>query len=388
MVLRQPYLRSESFELSGSASIGVSLFPEHGQDTATLQRLADVAMYQCKAQNKDEYAVFDVDVNRLDFRSAQMAGLIREGLDNNYFRLHYQPLKAIDGALVGFEGIGSSGASVFWKYSARRLHTHRGANGSDCPLGKLGAARSLLPDDPLACRHGHVLLRINVNVSTVQLTKANYVEIVKSTLNETGLKPRALTLEITETGFMHNLRGSLSQIEELRAMGVTIALDDFGTGYSTLSSLHSLPVDYIKIDRSFVARLVEKAEFSLDVIEAITTLAHKFGFEIVAEGIEFSEQLDAMKSIGCDVLQGYLLCGPPDDFGGCGSTAEFRCQRVAPVASFRRGAAGERANRSSGTMIGFTAAIALLLAGCICAVTAWLRTRRRAGPKSVRNAMT
>jgi EAL domain-containing protein (putative c-di-GMP-specific phosphodiesterase class I) len=93
-------------------------------------------------------------------------------------------------------------------------------------------------------------------------------------------------------------------------MGVTIALDDFGTGYSTLSSLYSLPVDYIKIDRSFVARLVEKAEFSLDVIEAITTLAHKFGFEIVAEGIEFPEQLDAMMSIGCDVLQGYLLGRP------------------------------------------------------------------------------
>jgi EAL domain-containing protein (putative c-di-GMP-specific phosphodiesterase class I) len=93
-------------------------------------------------------------------------------------------------------------------------------------------------------------------------------------------------------------------------MGVTIALDDFGTGYSTLSSLYSLPVDYIKIDRSFVARLVEKAEFSLDVIEAITTLAHKFGFEIVAEGIEFPEQLDAMMLIGCDVLQGYLLGRP------------------------------------------------------------------------------
>ena len=93
-------------------------------------------------------------------------------------------------------------------------------------------------------------------------------------------------------------------------MGVTIALDDFGTGYSTLSSLYSLPIDFVKIDRSFVARLVEKAEHSLDVIESITTLAHKFGFEIVAEGIEFPEQLTAIQSIGCDVLQGYLLGRP------------------------------------------------------------------------------
>jgi EAL domain-containing protein (putative c-di-GMP-specific phosphodiesterase class I) len=93
-------------------------------------------------------------------------------------------------------------------------------------------------------------------------------------------------------------------------MGVTIALDDFGTGYSTLSSLSSLPIDYVKIDRSFVARLVEKAEHSLDVIESITALAHKFGFEIVAEGIEFPEQLTAIRSVGCDVLQGYLLGRP------------------------------------------------------------------------------
>lgn len=93
-------------------------------------------------------------------------------------------------------------------------------------------------------------------------------------------------------------------------MGVTIALDDFGTGYSTLSSLYSLPIDYVKIDRSFVARLDEKAAHSLDVIESITTLAHKFGFGIVAEGIEFPEQLTAIRSVGCDVLQGYLLGRP------------------------------------------------------------------------------
>jgi EAL domain-containing protein (putative c-di-GMP-specific phosphodiesterase class I) len=266
-------------------------------------------MYQCKAQNKDEYAVFDADVNRLDFRSAQVAGLIREALENDYFRLHYQPLKAIDGALIGFEAL------------VRLEHPHFGTIPPDdfIPIAEhtgliIRVGNFVLREacSQMARWHaaGHGRLRINVNVSTVQLMKSNYVESVKSTLSDTGLNPDALTLEITETGLMRNLRGALSQLEELRAMGVTIALDDFGTGYSTLSSLYSLPVDYIKIDRSFVARLVEKAEFSLDVIEAITTLAHKFGFEIVAEGIEFPEQLDAMRSIGCDVLQGYLLGRP------------------------------------------------------------------------------
>jgi diguanylate cyclase (GGDEF)-like protein len=307
-VLRQTYY-IESFELTGSASIGVSLFPEHGRDAATLQRSADIAMYQCKAQNKDEYAVFDAEVNRLDFRSAQMAGLIREALDNEYFRLHYQPLKAIGGELVGFEAL------------VRLVHPRLGTVPPDDFIGIaehtgliVRVGNWVLHEACLQMAHwhaeGHGGLRINVNVSTVQLMKSNYVGIVKSILQDTQLNPAALTLEITETGMMRNLRESLCQIEELRAMGVTIALDDFGTGYSTLSSLYSLPIDYVKIDRSFVARLVEKAEHSLDVIESITTLAHKFGFEIVAEGIEFPEQLTAIRSIGCDVLQGYLLGRP------------------------------------------------------------------------------
>ena len=306
--LRQPYC-IESFELTGSASIGISLFPEHGRDTATLQRSADMAMYQCKAQNKDEYAVFDAEVNRLDFRSAQMAALIREALENDYLRLHYQPLKAIDGELVGFEAL------------VRLEHPRLGLIPPDDFIAIAEHTGLIVRVGNWVLREaclqmvrwhaaGHEGLRINVNVSTVQLMKSNYVGTVKAILQETQLEPCALTLEITETAMMRNLRESLIQIEELRAMGVTIALDDFGTGYSTLSSLYSLPIDYVKIDRSFVARLDEKAAHSLDVIESITTLAHKFGFSIVAEGIEFPEQLTAITSIGCDVLQGYLLGRP------------------------------------------------------------------------------
>jgi diguanylate cyclase len=248
-------------------------------------------------------------VNRLDFRSAQMAGLIREALENDYLRLHYQPLKASDGELVGFEAL------------VRLEHPRLGLIPPDDFIGIAEHTGLIVRVGNWVLREaclqmvrwhaaGHEGLRINVNVSTVQLMKSNYVSTVKAILQETQLEPCALTLEITETGMMRNLRESLIQIEELRAMGVTIALDDFGTGYSTLSSLYSLPIDYVKIDRSFVARLDEKAAHSLDVIESITTLAHKFGFSIVAEGIEFPEQLTAITSIGCDVLQGYLLGRP------------------------------------------------------------------------------
>jgi EAL domain-containing protein (putative c-di-GMP-specific phosphodiesterase class I) len=156
---------------------------------------------------------------------------------------------------------------------------------------------------------GYRRLRINVNVSTVQLTKADFAARVKSILSQTGLNPRALTLEITETAIMRSLEESLLQIGQLRAMGITIALDDFGTGYSTLSSLHLLPVDYIKIDRCFVERLGQAGN-GLVVVQAIAELVDKFGFEVVAEGVETPEQLADLKSIGCDFFQGYLLGRP------------------------------------------------------------------------------
>lgn len=306
-LLRQPYL-IDSFELAGSASLGVSLFPEHGDDTATLQRLADMAMYQCKAQNKDQYAVFDPRVNRLDFRSAQMAGLIRAALDDGNFRLHYQPLRAADGELAGFEAL------------IRLEHPEFGTIPPNdfIPIAEDTGLIIRVGDWVLteACRQmaqwhawGHRRLRANVNVSTVQLTKPDFAERVGSILGQTGLDPCALTLEITETAIMRNWEDSLSQIVQLRAMGITIALDDFGTGYSTLSSLHLLPIDYIKIDRCFVERLGQEGN-GLIVIQAIAQLVDKFGFEVVAEGVETPEQLAGLKSIGCDFFQGYLLGRP------------------------------------------------------------------------------
>jgi diguanylate cyclase (GGDEF)-like protein len=306
-LLRKPY-SIDSFVLSGSASIGVSLFPEHGADTATLQRLADMAMYQCKAQNKDEYAVFDPNVNRLDFRSAQMAGLIRSALDAGNFRLHYQPLKASDGELVGFEALIRLEHPEFGTIPPNDFIPIAEDTGLIIRVGGWVLTE--------ACRQmaqwhamGHRRLRVNVNVSPVQLTKPDFAQTVKAILSQTGLNPCALTLEITETAIMRNREESLSQITQLRTMGITIALDDFGTGYSTLSALHLLPIDYIKIDRCFIQRLGEE-ESGLIVVQAITQLVDKFGFEVVAEGVETAEQLACLQSIGCGFFQGYLLGSP------------------------------------------------------------------------------
>jgi diguanylate cyclase (GGDEF)-like protein len=305
--LREPYY-IESFELSGSASIGISLFPEHGEDTATLERLADMAMYRCKAQNKDQYAIFDADVNRIDFRSAEMAGLIREALELGYFRVFYQPMTDPGGKLRALEAL------------IRMDHPHYGPipPGDFIPIAEdtgliVRVGTWVLRE---ACAQmvrwreaGHRDLRVSVNVSNLQLMKPDFAEGVKAILLRTGLDPCALTLEITETAMMRTWNQSRSQMEHLRSLGINIALDDFGTGYSTLNSLQLLPLDYIKIDRSFTERIGNNPD-GLIVSEAIVDLAHKLSFEVIGEGVETHEQLAGLRSIGCDLLQGFLLGTP------------------------------------------------------------------------------
>jgi EAL domain-containing protein (putative c-di-GMP-specific phosphodiesterase class I) len=304
--LRQPY-RIESYELSGSASVGVSLFPEHGEDTATLQRLADMAMYKTKAQDKDGYAVYDPDANQLDFRTAQMAGLIREGLDKGYFQLHYQPLQGRGGELTALEALARLVHPRFGLISPADFIPVAEETGLILRLGSWvlrETCRQIVIWDDM-CRN----LRVNVNVSTVQLARSDFAAEVRAILAETGVDPAALTLEITETALMRSWATSRHQIDELRALGIAIALDDFGTGYSTLSAIHSLPVDYVKIDRSFVQRIDGTAD-GLALIQGVIDLVHRFGFKVVAEGVEECDQFASLKLTRCDFFQGYLLGRP------------------------------------------------------------------------------
>ncbi|HTA47026.1 MAG TPA: EAL domain-containing protein [Bryobacteraceae bacterium] len=305
--LRRPYC-IDSFELTSSASIGVSLFPDHGEDAATLQRLSDMAMYQCKAQNKDEFAVFDPNVNTLNFASAQMAGIIREALENGYFQVHYQPVRVADGELFAFEALIRMEHPRYGQVPPKDFIAIAEDTGLIVRVGEWvlrEACRQMAHWRAQGLRH----LRVSVNVSAVQLVKPNFIETVRSALSDTALDPRALSLEITESAMMRNFAESRSQIEQLRSLGVSIAIDDFGTGYSSLSSLHLLPVDYIKIDRSFIQRLGEGEE-GLAIVQPIIQMVHRFGFEVVAEGVELPEQLASLKSIGCDLLQGFLLGRP------------------------------------------------------------------------------
>jgi diguanylate cyclase len=305
--LREPYF-IDQFELTGSASIGISLFPEHGEDAATLHRLAALAMYRCKAQNKDQYAIFDAEVNRIDFRSAEMAGMIREALDHGYFRVYYQPLRTPSGEFAALEALVRIEHPRYGSIPPGEFITVAEDTGLITRVGTW-VMREACAQMVRWRADGHHGLRVNVNVSTLQVMKSDFAESVQSILLETGLDPYALTLEITETAMMRTWAQARSQMEELRSLGIDIALDDFGTGYSTLNSLQLLPLDYVKIDRSFTARIDSNTDGWI-VIRAILDLAHKLGYEVIAEGVESPEQLVGLKLIGCDLLQGYLLGAP------------------------------------------------------------------------------
>ncbi len=305
--LREPYF-IDQFEVASSASIGISLFPEHGEDTATLHRLADLAMYRCKAQSKDQYAIFDAEINRIDFRSAEMAGLIREALDHGYFRVYYQPLRTPSGDFAALEALVRIEHPRYGSIQPGEFITVAEDTGLIARVGAwvLREACAQMVRWRAAGHHG---LRVNVNVSTLQIMRADFAESVQSILRETALDPYALTLEITETAMMRTWAQAQSQMEQLRSLGINIALDDFGTGYSTLNSLQLLPLDYVKIDRSFTARIDSNTDGWI-VIRAIVELAHKLGYEVIAEGVESPEQLVGLKLIGCDLLQGFLLGAP------------------------------------------------------------------------------
>jgi EAL domain-containing protein (putative c-di-GMP-specific phosphodiesterase class I) len=152
--------------------------------------------------------------------------------------------------------------------------------------------------------------KVAVNVSARQLADPGFVDFVRHALSETGLSPEMLELELTETALMEYMDESLSRLHQLRNMGITMAIDDFGTGYSSLSYLQKLPVSSVKIDQSFVQEITEGSTGAIPVIQAIVDMAHGMGLHVVAEGVETELQLHALRVVGCDSLQGYLIGRP------------------------------------------------------------------------------
>jgi diguanylate cyclase (GGDEF)-like protein len=305
--LRQPVELDDGREIfSVTASIGLAIGQYSSSDE--LLRDADLALYAAKAEGKDRYVLFDASLNEdAEDRVALERDLSAAVQDEQFFLL-YQPIFDLHTQrAIGVEAL------VRWRHPERGVIPPNlfiplaEENGLIVPIGRWVLNEACRQASSWSAR-GHSL-GISVNVSAYQLGRRSFAEDVRTALGSSGLAPNLLTLEITETTLMRDVTGAADRLSELKALGVRVAIDDFGTGYASLSNLRRMPVDVLKLDRSFVAALIDGGR-SRELLEAILGVGQALSLRVVAEGIEVQSQMTTLEEIGCDMGQGFLMGRP------------------------------------------------------------------------------
>jgi diguanylate cyclase (GGDEF)-like protein len=302
----------EGEEISIGASVGITVTRDRDRGEHDLLREADVAMYRVKARGGDGCALFDSDMRRAAVARVRIERELRHALEGREFSLVYQPLISIrDGVAVACEAL------LRWQPSGGVVRMP----GDFIPLaeetGLIVPVGEWVLDE--ACRQAHAWrsagrdLGISVNVSARQLARHDFVDLVRNVLAHRGLPAPSLCLEITETAIVEQPEHAARVLEALKNLGVRIAIDDFGRGFSSLSHFRSLPIDVIKIDRSFVADLGHRDNRA--IVSAVMSLGAELGMSVVAEGVETDRQHSGLVELGCPLAQGYLYARPcpPDE---------------------------------------------------------------------------
>ena len=306
--LREPF-RVQHQELYVTPSVGVSVYPMHGENAQTLITSADAAMYNVKQAGRNDVRVFASEMSTFFPERLMLENDLRGALEREEFVLFYQPKVDVgSGETVGMEAL------VRWRHPEKglvapdRFIPLAEETGLIVPIG-----RWVIHE---ACRQnkawqdsGMPELRIAVNISGLQFRQKDLLDTIAASLHATGLSPECLEVEITESVVMHNASEAIVTLEKLSRMGVHVSIDDFGTGYSSLSYLKRFPIDTLKIDRSFI-RDVSSDMDDAAIVRATIGLAHNLRLRVVAEGVETAEQLHFLRSLGCDEYQGYHKSRP------------------------------------------------------------------------------
>ena len=306
--LSEPYL-VENQKLTVTPSIGISIFPDDGDDAETLIRNADSALYHAKDSGRNNFLFFTQRMNLAAIERMTMENGMRRAIENNEFILYYQPqIELASGRLIAFEAL------IRWQHPERGLL----APGRFIPLAEESDLIVAIGDWVIAeaCRQnaawqksGLQALPVSVNLSARQLHETVLTDTVRRNLVQNGLSAKHLELELTESMLMENVDTPAKVIAELSALGVTFAVDDFGTGYSNLGSLRRFPIHRLKIDQSFV-RKITSDQGDAAIVRTVLTLANNLNLKVLAEGVETIEQLDFLRAEGCDEIQGYLISQP------------------------------------------------------------------------------
>jgi len=310
--LSDPYTLNER-EIQITTSIGIVLSASGYERPEDVLRDADIAMYSAKASGKARYEIFDPVMRKRILERLELETELRRALANNELQVYYQPIVSlVSQSLIGFEALAR------WQHPKLGFLT---------PIHFIPLAEDtglIIPLDRFilreACRqmaewHKQLVfdppLTISVNLSGKQIVQPDLIETIQQILTDTGLEPQCLKLELTENVIMQDSQLTIEVFNKIKGLGVQVQIDDFGVGYSSLNYLSQFPINALKIDQSFVSHMLDDNN-QMEIVQAIVTLTHRLGVDVVAEGLETTGQLDKLKSMGCEFGQGYLVSVPLD----------------------------------------------------------------------------
>jgi len=299
----------EKMEMLVTASIGISHYPSHGYDVDTLLKKADIALYDSKSTGYNNYKIFNPEMIKSTNAYLTLGGDLRNAIENENFELYYQPK-------VNAESFNIMGAEVLirWQHPEMGLITPdrfipiAEESGLIIPLGEWiirDTCSQLLEWD----KNNEFNLIVSINISMKQLAHNDFIDMVVEILSEYKINPKRLEFEITETVLMNDVNRIIDKINKLKDIGINISIDDFGTGYSSLSYLKILPIEIIKIDKSFIRELC-CSDDDKAIVEATINMALSLNIEVVAEGVENMEQIRILRNYGCHYFQGYYFSKP------------------------------------------------------------------------------
>ncbi|MBS6502037.1 MAG: EAL domain-containing protein [Clostridium sp.] len=296
-------------EIFCTLSIGVSVYPIDGGDMPILLKRADMAMYLAKVNGKNRYEFFDIKILEILNREFDIEKGLRVAVDKSEIKMLYQPKIKVDTEeVIGFESLVRWNSKSLGIVSPSEFIPIAESSGLIIPIGKYIINESFRRCKELTLKNNK-MFKMAINLSEVQIRDEDIVSFISESLKFYDLSAEYIEFEITESLIMKSAEKNISTLEKLKKLGVSLALDDFGTGYSSLSYLRTLPIDVLKIDKSFIDGIVieEKSEY---IINSIVELSHYLSLLVVAEGVETKEQLDFLKRISCDVIQGYYFSRP------------------------------------------------------------------------------
>jgi diguanylate cyclase (GGDEF)-like protein/PAS domain S-box-containing protein len=324
----QPFVM-DGRKIYSSASIGIALYPDDGQDAESLLKCADTAMYHAKNEGKSQYRFFSTEMNQKIMHRVSLENCLHQGLEKEEFFLNYQPQWDLKTSkMVGVEVLLRWQSAEFGLMPPSEFIALTENSGLIFDLGQW-VLRTACVQARKWSLAGHQGFKVAVNISGKQLKQPDFLEMVDRVLKDSGVDPASLELEFTESVIMEQADKTIETLQALKKMGIQLSIDNFGTGYSSLNYLKHFPIDRIKIDRSFVADL-DHSNDDATLVETIISMGHSLNRKVLAEGVENGKQLNFLTAAGCDEVQGFYLAMP--------MTAEDIAKRIRRTHGKRAGA--------------------------------------------------